>query len=117
VILVGGMLEGSHRKRCKSRLFFSSKKQLEKLKMFRRLQKANGIEISSTIQTLSYEDHGVEVGNFQFGDSLTQNSEGTNIAKFDNVDESKDGQQSSVFESKTLLRSSVLISPSIYCCK
>jgi len=41
---------------------------------------------------LSYEDHGIEVGHFQSGDNLTQNSEGTNIAKFDSVDESEDGQ-------------------------
>jgi len=117
MILVEGMPEGSHRKRCKSGLFFSSKKQLEKLKMLICLQKVNGVEISSTIWTLSYEDHRIEVGHFQFGDNLTQNSEGTNIAKLDSVDESKDKQQSSVLESKTLLRSLELISPAIYCHK
>ncbi len=48
--------------------------------MVRRLQKANGIETSNIVQTLSYEDH---------GDSAKQNSEERNIVKLDSVDETK----------------------------
>jgi len=63
------MPKGSRRKKHKAGLLFSSKKQLEKLRMVRRLQKANGVDMSSTIRTLSYEDDGIEVGHIQCGDS------------------------------------------------
>lgn len=112
------MPEGSRRKRRKSSLLFSSKKQLQKLKMLRRLQKFNGIEISSIVRTLSYEDHGVETGHIEFGNNLVQNSEGTETIELDSVEEYDEGrQQSSAFESEMFLRSSKLVSPTIYCRK
>ena len=72
------MPKGFHRKGRKVGLLFSSKKQLEKL---RRLQKANGDEISSIIRTLSYEDH--EVRHFQCGENSMQNNETMNIVNVD----------------------------------
>jgi len=56
------MPKDSHRKKRKAGLLFSSKMQLEKLTMDRRLQKANRVDMSSTIWTLLYEDDGIEVG-------------------------------------------------------
>jgi len=59
----------------------------------------------------------LKLGTFNFEDSLTQNSEGTNIAKLNSMVESEDKQQSSVLESKMLLRSLELGSLAIYCRK
>jgi len=104
------MLKDSRRKRHKFGLLFSRRKQLDKLKMLRRLSKANGAKMNSIIWTLFYENHEVKVGHFQYRNSLTQCSDGTNIAKLDSVDRNKeDGRQSSVPKSNTLLRSSELV--------
>jgi len=109
------MQEGSYRKRCRSRLLFSSRKQLEKLKMLRRLQKANGSEISNTIRTLSYEDDGAEVGYFQSRDNSMQSIERVNIVSLDIVHESKEVRwQARTLESSTFLRCSELVSFTIH---
>ncbi len=81
MFLVAGMPKGFHRKRRKAGLLFSSKKQLEKLRMVRRLQKAKSDDMSSIIRTLSYENH--EVGHFQYGDNSMQNNETMDIVKVD----------------------------------
>jgi len=103
-------------KKHKSGLLFSSKKQLDKSKMAKCLHRASRPMISSNVQTLSYEDHRVEIGDSQPPSKLTQYSHGTNIAKLDCVDESEENiHQSSPRKNDILLASTKLVSSSIYC--
>lgn len=99
--LIAGMPEGYHRKRHKAGLRYSSKKQLERSKMVRRLHRASGAEISSTIRTLSYEDSGCDVGDFQSGDNLAQN-----IVRFDSVEESEEDVRQSTSTANVIIHTS-----------
>lgn len=112
-----GMPEGSRRKRRKVGLRYSSKKQLEKSKMAKRLHRAHGAQMSSTVRTLSYEEPRGEVEDFPSPNSSTQHSSGTNATKLDCVDESEENVcLSSPTTIDMLLSSAKLVSSSTYCC-
>jgi len=83
--------------------------------MVRRLQKANGVDMSSIIRTLSYEDDGIEVGNIQYEDSSIQIIKRVKAAQLDSMDETEDGvHQLSAFADIMLLESIERISSSIF---
>ena len=103
-----------HRKRRKASLLFSSKKQLEKLRMVRRLQKANGDEISGIIRTLSFEDH--KVGYFECGENLIQNNKTMNIAEVDCLNVIEDGGESSP-TTNAISPTSIEMVSSCICCQ